>query len=119
MPLNSENKICNVCGKPYEFALAVKYLNGIATCEHDNPDIGLSKLEKQRKQNRLASEDANRLAVNFAANQPKEETVRIEPKYFNDGKKRQALDVPKKVVANIEKDIKERGVENILKEINQ
>lgn len=114
----NKQKICSVCGKPYEFSLTVKYIDGQAYCEHDNPNAGLSKLEKRRRQNRLASLEAQQLAAKYAAQLPPEETVRVEPKYFTDGKKRKPLDVPKKIVEEIKQDIEKKGVDNVLNEIS-
>jgi len=109
-----KNKVCPVCGKEYEYALSITYLpNGTQQCKHDNPDIGLSKIEKKRRANIEASKEAKRLAAEYAINHPPEETVRVEPKYFDDGKKREPLDVPKKVVEKIKETINEVGVENL------
>lgn len=57
-----KKNICEACGKSYEFALSITYLNGKKSCRHDDPSTGKSKIEKKRHANAMASAEAYKLA---------------------------------------------------------
>jgi len=56
-----KQNICEVCGKPYDFALTVHYENGKKYCRHDEPSQGKS-VTKKRHENELASIEALKMA---------------------------------------------------------
>lgn len=98
--MNDKPKICEVCQKPWEFSLRVSYnKDGTKTCEHDNSDIGSSKIEKRRKENILASSNARRQAAEYASGLPQEEMVTIPSPKGDTGKRPEV--VPKKVLDSI------------------
>jgi hypothetical protein len=100
-------KICEVCGKPYEYALTVHYnKDGTKTCEHDNPSAGPSKVDARRKENAAASAIARQQAAEYAGSRPREEMVTINPPKGDTGKKPEV--VPKIVVDSIQQKINQK-----------
>lgn len=96
----TNKKICPVCGKSYDFALSVNYLeDGNKTCLHDSPDTGPSRIENKRKENASLSAEARQQAAEYARNIPREENVKIT-------EKNKTVEVPKKLVDTLTERIK-------------
>lgn len=51
--------ICNVCQKPYDYAISVHTVNGVSTCVHDAPSQA-DPLSARRARNREQSMEAAR-----------------------------------------------------------
>jgi len=98
-PVTMVNKICPVCGLPWDYALSNMYVNGVQTCLHDGDVKGPSKIEKRRKENSEISAQARQQAGEHARNTPREEMVRIT-------EKNKTVEVPKKLVDNLTERIK-------------
>ena len=104
-----KENICNVCGKPYEYALTVKTVNGKQSCEHDSPTAGPSKIAKRRSVN----VEASVMALRMAAEQKKIDSETgdnkmIPVKSTQKGKGYgQTEMIPEKVIKSIEEKVKE------------
>ena len=101
----AENKknICEVCGKPYEFALSITYLNGKKSCRHDDPSTGQSKIVKKRHANAMASAEALRLAGEQRA---LEGEAMIPVKSTQAGSAGKVESIPKKIIEGLTEKMK-------------
>jgi hypothetical protein len=79
--MHNPNKICNICGKPYEYALRIGYNDktGEQWCIHDTPSAK-DKREIMRRSNREQTIEAQRMAAQaMAAEQAVNPDVILSP----------------------------------------
>ena len=99
--MKEEPKICEVCGKPYEYQLQIEYKDGKKFCRHDGDCIDNVTI-KRRHANAAASEEAMILAAKTKAIEDQTNPM-VTINAPERGK--QAFQIPEKVVESIKEKV--------------
>lgn len=105
MKSKKKENICEICGKPYEYALSVSIIDGVKTCKHDS-DVKKNSLSLKRHTNYDLSAEALKLAA-FQKQITTEVNPEVEVKSYQKGSEGRTEKIPKKVIDSIIEKVKD------------